>query len=263
MPCGPLSPAIFYVLFGRTAGKTALVCAMIRSGGIRKMSAIQIRVMLVDAHRLVVSGLQRLINDEKPTMAVVATANNCETAIKVVDEARPDVIVVGSRLVKDHDAAVVPKLINGSNRRVLLLDAENDEEHDIAILRGAFGVVRNSDSPEILIKAIRKVHEGQLWLDRTATGRLFVQLSKQHKALAKLDPNQRRVDSLTTREHQVVCTFLAQPGADNKTLANNLHIGEHTLRNHLSRIYDKLGVPNRVELYVFAQRHGLAERAEV
>jgi DNA-binding CsgD family transcriptional regulator len=46
-----------------------------------------------------------------------------------------------------------------------------------------------------------------------------------------------------------------QPGADNKTLASTLHIGEHTLRNHLSRIYDKLGVPNRFELYIFAQRH--------
>jgi DNA-binding NarL/FixJ family response regulator len=48
---------------------------------------------------------------------------------------------------------------------------------------------------------------------------------------------------------------VTEPGADNKKLASSLHIGEHTLRNHLSHIYDKLGVPNRIELYVFAQRH--------
>ena len=60
------------------------------------------------------------------------------------------------------------------------------------------------------------------------------------------------------REHDVVRTLLTTPGADNKTLATRLHIGEHTLRNHLSHIYDKLGVPNRLELYVFAQRHGLS-----
>ena len=48
---------------------------------------------------------------------------------------------------------------------------------------------------------------------------------------------------------------LCSSSADNKTLASTLHIGEHTLRNHLSRIYDKLGVPNRLELYVFVQRH--------
>jgi DNA-binding NarL/FixJ family response regulator len=54
-----------------------------------------------------------------------------------------------------------------------------------------------------------------------------------------------------------VRSLVSRPGADNKTLASELHIGEHTLRNHLSRIYDKLGVPNRVELYIFAQRHGV------
>jgi Response regulator containing a CheY-like receiver domain and an HTH DNA-binding domain len=51
--------------------------------------------------------------------------------------------------------------------------------------------------------------------------------------------------------------LVTKPGADNKSLATSLHIGEHTLRNHLSRIYDKLDVPNRVELYVFATRNGL------
>jgi len=59
---------------------------------------------------------------------------------------------------------------------------------------------------------------------------------------------------LTVREWEVVRVLAKDPGADNKTLATNLHMGEHTLRNHLSRIYDKLGVPNRVELYLFAQR---------
>jgi DNA-binding CsgD family transcriptional regulator len=53
---------------------------------------------------------------------------------------------------------------------------------------------------------------------------------------------------------------VSQPEADNKTLASTLHIGEHTLRNHLSRIYDKLGVPNRVALYVLAERHAVPAR---
>ena len=63
--------------------------------------------------------------------------------------------------------------------------------------------------------------------------------------------------SLTEREQEVVRALVTNPGADNKTLATTLHIGEHTLRNHLSRIYDKLGVPDRVQLYIFAQRHEL------
>jgi DNA-binding CsgD family transcriptional regulator len=66
----------------------------------------------------------------------------------------------------------------------------------------------------------------------------------------------RKITSLTAREQDVLNTLVTTPGADNKTLATNLHINEHTLRNHLTRIYDKLGVPNRMGLYVVAQRHG-------
>ena len=217
----------------------------------------QIRVMLIDAHRLVISGLQRLINDEKPVMAVVATATSSEHGLNVAHEAKPNVVLIEAHLACRDDAAIVPQLVNGSRTRVLLLSGDNATATEPALMRGACGVVRAEDSPEVLIKAIRKVHEGELWLDRSTTGRLFVELSRQQKQLAALDPNRRRVDSLTRREHEIVRTFVTHPGVDNKTLASNLHIGEHTLRNHLSRIYDKLGVPNRVELYVFAQRHGL------
>jgi two-component system nitrate/nitrite response regulator NarL len=122
--------------------------------------------------------------------------------------------------------------------------------------------VRKEDTSEVLIKAIKKVHEGELWLDRSTTGRLFVELSRQ-KSQALADPAKRKLHSLTTREQDVVRLLVSRPGADNKTLASSLHIGEHTLRNHLSRIYDKLDVPNRVELYVLAQRHGLNSRARL
>lgn len=216
----------------------------------------QIRVMLVDTHRLVISGLQRLVNDEKPAMAVVATAVSLETAVQFAREARPDVIVIDVAMARNH-GAIAPFVANGSNGRVLVLGGANGDVHEVAVIQGACGVVYKDDPPELLIKAIRKVHEGELWLDRATTGRLFVELSRQQKGLAALDPDKRKVNSLTTREHEVVCTFMSRPGVDNKTLASSLQMGEHTLRNHLSRIYDKLGVPNRVELFVFAQRYGL------
>lgn len=217
----------------------------------------EIRVMLVDAHRLVLSGLQRLINDEKPAMAVVATAASADRAVELAQEAQPDVVLIEAKLAALNDAAIVPSLSNGTNARVLILNGGEADAPEAAIFRGACGVVRTDDAPELLIKAIRKVHAGELWLDRPTTRRLFVELSRRQNGLAALDPTKRKVNSLTTREHQVVRTFVTRPGADNKTLADSLHMAEHTLRNHLSRIYDKLGVPNRVELYVFAQRHGL------
>jgi two-component system nitrate/nitrite response regulator NarL len=214
----------------------------------------RIRVMLVDAHRIVLSGLKRLIDDEKPDLGVVATATDCARAVELAVTAKPDVVVVDVGLATEKDAGVVPGLINGRNTRVLVLSGLRDGKHELAILRGACGVVHKDDTPELLIKAIKKVHEGQLWLDRSTTGRLFVELSRQ-KSQAASDPAKRKLATLTEREHDVVRSLVKQPGADNKTLATSLHIGEHTLRNHLSRIYDKLGVPNRLQLYVFAQRH--------
>ena len=214
----------------------------------------RIRVMLVDAHRIVLSGLKRLIDDEKPDLGVVAVATDCARAVELAAAAKPDVVVVDVGLATEKDAGVVPSLINGRNTRVLVLSGARDGKHELAILRGACGVVHKDDTPELLIKAIKKVHDGQLWLDRSSTGRLFVELSRQ-KSQAAGDPAKRKLASLTDREQDVVRSLVKQPGADNKTLATSLHIGEHTLRNHLSRIYDKLGVPNRLQLYVFAERH--------
>jgi DNA-binding NarL/FixJ family response regulator len=217
-----------------------------------------IRVMLVDKHRLVLSGLQRVIDDEKPDLAVVGTSTSCEDAVNLALDVAPDVVVLDAALAAQNEA-VVP-LMSDCKMRVLLLGAmDMSLTHEVAILRGACGVVRNEDTPEILIKAIKRVHSGELWLDRATTGRLFVELSRQNGRVST-NPVSGKLGSLTSREHDIVRSLVSRPGADNKTLASALHIGEHTLRNHLSRIYDKLGVPNRVELYIFAQRHGVNSR---
>jgi DNA-binding NarL/FixJ family response regulator len=217
-----------------------------------------IRVMLVDKHRLVLCGLQRIIDDEKPDLAVVGTSTSCENAVDLAIDVAPDVVVLDAALTAQNEA-VVP-LMSERNMRVLLLGAMDASlTHEVAILRGACGVVRKEDTPEVLIKAIKSVHSGELWLDRSTTGRLFVELSRQN-GRASANPVSGKLGSLTSREHDIVRSLVSRPGADNKTLAEELHIGEHTLRNHLSRIYDKLGVPNRVELYILAQRHGVNRR---
>jgi DNA-binding NarL/FixJ family response regulator len=210
--------------------------------------------MLVSEHQILLSGLKRLIDDERPELAVVAVATECKRAVEIAAAANPDVVVLDVALAMEKGGGVVPALTNGRDTRVLILSGSRDGSHELAILRGACGVVHKDDSPEVLVKAIKKVHEGQLWLDRATTGRLFVELSRQESRAAN-DPAKRKLASLTEREHDVVRTLIKRPGADNKTLATCLHIGEHTVRNHLSRIYDKLEVPNRVELFVFAQRY--------
>jgi DNA-binding NarL/FixJ family response regulator len=215
-----------------------------------------IGVLLAAAHRIVLSGLQRLIDDEKPHLRVIATADCGESAVRLACGAKPDVAVVDVNLLEGPDDEIVRALVKGHCARVLILsEAKSRKLHEAAILSGACGVVDKSEPPESLIKAIRKVHEGELWLDRSTTGRLFVELSKT--SARTRDPREQAIATLTVREQEVVRVLARDPGADNKTLATSLHIGEHTLRNHLSRIYDKLGVPNRMELYLFVQRQGM------
>jgi len=214
-----------------------------------------IRVLLVDRHHIILWGVQQLIDANKPGMEVVGTAADCASAIAAASETLPDVVVLDAHLLRGDGAGTIASLVEGRNAKVLLFSGERDDLlHETAILQGASGVVRKDETPLVLLKAITKVHEGQLWLDRSTTGRIFVELSRRKRDGAE-DTARKKLEMLTEREHDVVRTLITQPGADNKRLARNLHIGEHTLRNHLSRIYDKLGVPNRVELYLFAQRH--------
>jgi DNA-binding NarL/FixJ family response regulator len=193
----------------------------------------------------------------------VATASSDRAALDIAASAKPDVLVLDVDLIENAEDEVLSRLIGEKSMRVLMLgDSKTREIYEAVILRGACGVVDKSETSDTLIKAIKKVHEGQLWLDRSTTGRLFVGLSKQ-KSRAVPDPDKQKIAALTVREQEVVRILAKEPGADNKTLASNLHIGEHTLRNHLSRIYDKLGVPNRFKLYLFAKRLGLSDRAEM
>lgn len=221
-------------------------------------SATPIRVMLVDDHRSILWGLEKLIDGERPRMEVVAKATSCAAAVKLAVDAKPHVVVLDLDLAGENGADIIPELVNSAKARVVVLTGMRDgKARETSIVRGASGLVQKEEPAETLLRAIEKVHQGELWLDRATTGRVFVELSRSKES----DPEQLKIASLTPRERAIVAQLVNDPGADNRRLAEKLHIGEHTLRNHLSRIYDKLGVLNRLELYVYAQRHGLDSSA--
>jgi two-component system, NarL family, nitrate/nitrite response regulator NarL len=212
-----------------------------------------IRVMLVDDHRSVLWGLERLIEGQKAIMEVVGKATNGADALQLAAETTPDVVILDLDLAGQNGADIIPELVREHRLRVLILTGMKDASiTQQAVLRGASGVVHKGEPAETILRAITKVHEGELWLDRLTAGKVFIALSRpKHEP----DPEQARIASLTVRERQIVAQLAIDAGCDNKTLAEKLNMGEHTLRNHLSRIYGKLGVSNRLELYVFAQRH--------
>lgn len=219
----------------------------------------KVRVFLIDDHRSVLWGLERLIASASPGMEVAGTATNAADALALLDQAAPDVILLDMDLGRESGLDAIPKLIEKSPAKILVLTGVRDKAlHDKAVLAGARGVVEKEAAAETLLAAIRKVHEGELWLDRAAAGRIFVEFSRR-AAPQKPDPEQRKIAELTDREREIISAIVTDAGATAKAIAGKLHISEHTLRNHLTAIYSKLGVANRLELFAYAHRHGLTK----
>jgi two-component system, NarL family, nitrate/nitrite response regulator NarL len=220
-----------------------------------------IRVLIVDDHLTVLWGLERLIESSEGSMTVVGKAVDAAEALAKARTTLPDVILLDIGL-KDSDAIdIIPELIASSGARVLVLTGERDPSvRERAVLAGACGVVGKEESPGNILIAITKVREGELWLDRTSTGRIFMQLSKGggSPSAGPRDPKSR-IALLTPRERQIARIVTTEPKLSLKEIAELQHISESTLRNHLTSIYGKLGVTSRLELYVYASEHALTE----
>lgn len=216
-----------------------------------------IRVLLIDDHKTVLWGLEQLVRGESPRMEVVGTAGDVASALALAVSLCPDVILLDLDLGGANSVEILPELLANRTSRVLVLTASRDQVMlDMAILRGARGVVSKSATPELVLMAIEKIHRGELWIDHEMLTRVLGSLLTP-AAPRQVDPEAARKASLTSRERKIVAAIIEGSGALHKALAQQLCISESTLRNHLSSIYQKLNVGNRLGLYVYAVKHQL------
>ena len=217
-----------------------------------------IRVMLVDDHPTLLWGLVNLIESQQPRMEVVGTARTCAEALEKIGSLAADVILLDLDMGNMSAIDIIPSLLSRSRSNVLIFTGERDQAKlDLAVSQGARGVLRKDAPAEQVLKAIEKTAQGELWLDRETLGRMFNEL-RNPQSVHKHDPEVAKQSSLTARERKIIHAVVESSGALNKTLAERLFISDHTLRNHLTSIYQKLGVSNRLELYVYAVKHQLA-----
>jgi two-component system nitrate/nitrite response regulator NarL len=216
-----------------------------------------IRVLLVDDHRTMLWGLQKLVDAERPRMAVAGTARTCSDALAAAAQLAPDVILLDLDLGGVSMIEFLPELLANGLSRVLVLTAAHDTDTlDLAVRRGARGILHKEVSAEQVVKAIEKIHRGELWFDADTMGRVFGQLMGARQAPQPGSAAGKHA-SLTARERAILNATVEHSGSANHLLAERLFISEHTLRNHLTSIYRKLGVASRLELYVYAVRHAL------
>lgn len=228
-----------------------------------KQSVKTIRVMLVDDHQTMLWGLVKLIESEKPRMEVVGTARSSEEALAKIGLLCPDVILLDLDLGGTSALDILPTLLLNPAARVLIFTGERNQAMlDLAVFRGARGILRKDASAMHVLKAIEKTADGEIWLDRETLDRVLNEFIRL-KPPIKLDPEAEKLASLTPRERKIIHAVVEGCGAHNKALANRLFISEHTLRNHLTAIYQKLGVSNRLELYVYAAKHQLGNSGAV
>jgi DNA-binding NarL/FixJ family response regulator len=214
-----------------------------------------IRVALVDDQALFRAGVRMLV-DSQHDLEVVAEASDGREAIRVIREARPDVVLMDIRMpVLDGIAATAavladPAYADGPPRVVMLTTFDLDEAAARAIRGGASGFLLKDADPEFLLAAIRTVHAGSAVIAASATRDLFAHFAEAPR------PVPASYGELTEREREIFA--LAARGLSNAEIAGREFLSEATVKTHISRILAKLGLRDRVQLVVFAFEHGLA-----
>jgi len=215
-----------------------------------------IRILLVDDHKTMLWGLERLIQAEGPSFTLVGSASDGAEATALCAALHPDIVLLDLDLKGSSSIDFLPALVANGSTRVVILSANRDQGTLAAAVKaGARGVVSKEAPTDDVLLAVRKVHGGELWLDQSLMQALLGQLVAP---APRADPEAERIATLTARERDVIGMIVQGKGALNKDLAERAFISERTLRNHLTTIYQKLDVANRLELYVYAIKHGLS-----
>ncbi|MYM82383.1 response regulator [Duganella sp. FT50W] len=214
-----------------------------------------IRILLVDDHKTMLWGLEKLIDGGGADLQLVGTASNNDTALQQAAALKPDLIVLDLDLEGRSSIEILPRLLQDNpGVKVMILSGNRDQGLlTQAVKLGARGVVSKEAAADVVLNSIRAVQRGETALDPALMNALLGQFS----APAQADPEAARIASLTPKERKIVALVVEGNGAPNKALASRLFIAEPTLRNNLTTIYQKLGVANRLELYVYATKHGL------
>lgn len=207
-------------------------------------------VLLVESRPLLRAAWASLLRT-RPHICIVGEVGTFEEAAAVLSREAPDVILfhpdsdgglgveAASRL-----AAARPRA-----RLLLVIDARDTGQQRLAVRLGAAGVISPEHQPELLFKAIEKVRAGEAWIER----RLVADVLGSEDTATSGEAS--RIATLTPREREVV--RLICEGLKNKQIADRLAVTDITVRHHLTSVFSKLGVPDRLALLIYASRHGL------
>ncbi|MCC6367875.1 MAG: response regulator transcription factor [Bryobacterales bacterium] len=217
-----------------------------------------IRIVIADDHPIVRDGLKKLLTLEDD-IKVVGEASDGRQVLELIQEQEPDVLLLDLRMPNLDGLSVLQSLQQtGRKTRVIVLTASEDKNEFVQAMKlGCSGIVLKQTATELIVKSIRKVHAGEIWLDSHTTAAVMRQFASPADMMGGGSANgkARERSPLSTREREIV--QLVAQGYKNKEMAEKMFISEQTVKNHLHNIFDKLGVSDRLELALYAIHKGL------
>jgi DNA-binding NarL/FixJ family response regulator len=217
-----------------------------------------VRILIAEDHPIVRDALKKLLLLEDDFDVVGEAADGREVLDKVQD-LDPDVLLLDLRMPNLDGLSALQALQQSNQRtRVIVLTASEDKNDFVQAMKlGCRGIVLKQTAPDLIVKSIRKVNAGEMWLDSRTTAAVMRQF---HTGWEKRGEGQavgkgRERSDLSSREREIVA--LVAQGYRNKEMAEKMFISEQTVKNHLHNIFDKLGVSDRLELALYAIHKGL------
>ena len=234
------------------------------TGSTGSLTEPKIRIVVADDHPIFRDGLCKLLALEED-FEVVAQAQDGRQVLDVLQQYEPDVLLLDLKMPGLDGLATLQRLQAAKNKtRVIVLTASDDKNEFVQAMKlGTSGIVLKQTATELLIKSIRKVHAGEIWLDSHTTAAVIRQFVAgedtpapvQMQAPPQAAPRERERSPLSQREREIVA--LVAQGFKNKEMAEKMFISEQTVKNHLHNIFDKLGVSDRLELALYAIHNNL------
>jgi DNA-binding NarL/FixJ family response regulator len=217
-------------------------------------SVIKIKVAIVDDHTLFREGIKRILSLEKD-IEIVGEAFDGEEVLTLLTRCNPDIMLLDIKMERINGLQILPQIVEQyPSLKVILVTAQISLAESVRAIRdGARGIILKHAASEFLIKGIRRVFEGELWADTSTMTQVVESLSRKYRVERRPDKDRKE---LSERELEVVA--LVASGLRNKEIANKLFISEQTVKTHLSNIFQKLEINDRLELALYAMRNGLA-----
>jgi two-component system nitrate/nitrite response regulator NarL len=215
-----------------------------------------IRIVLADSQAIYRVGMRKVFALEDD-LRVVAQVDRLENLQAALERHPADVLLIESNLIVGTTNAI-PEIVRASPEiKIIVQTAGTDEAHTVELYRrGVRGIIPRSISPDLLVKCVRKIGAGETWIDNQSVNWVIEAYRSQATAIT----NPKTQPRLSPKELSIIVCITQ--GKRNKEIAFQLGTTEQVIKNYLRKIYDKLGVSDRLELALYCLHHQIHKRAK-